>query len=86
MASRSTYGAQRALQDVDLVLGAGERVCLVGPNGAGKSTLVRCLTGLLTPTTGTVRSYGRPVSSMSRSELARAWWPSCPVRCGCHSR
>jgi iron complex transport system ATP-binding protein len=65
------YGARRALQHLDLVLGAAERVCLVGPNGAGKSTLVRCLTGLLAPATGTVALYGRSIASMSRTELAR---------------
>ena len=65
------YGARRALQDVDLVLRAAERVCLVGPNGAGKSTLVRCLTGLVAPATGTVALYGRSIASMPRTELAR---------------
>lgn len=65
------YGARRALQAVDLILRTGERVCLVGPNGAGKSTLVRCLTGLMTPAAGTVNVHGRPISSLSRTELAR---------------
>src|SRR5664279_2886471 len=66
------YGARPALRDVDLALRAGERVCLAGPNGAGKSTLVRCLTGLMTPVTGTVTLCGRPLSATSRVELARA--------------
>jgi len=65
------YGARWALRDVDLAVRAGERVCLVGPNGAGKSTLVRCLTGLMTPVAGAVTLHGRPLSSMSRVELAR---------------
>jgi iron complex transport system ATP-binding protein len=66
------YGARRALMDIDLRLSAGERVCLIGPNGAGKSTLVRCLTGLVTPTTGCVRFGGRPLASVPRGELARS--------------
>ncbi len=65
------YGTRVALRDVDLVLGAGERVCLVGPNGAGKSTLVRCVTGLVAPAAGSVLVGGRPVSSMTRSDVAR---------------
>ena len=65
------YGPRRALSGIDFALRAGERVCLVGPNGAGKSTLVRCLTGLLTPTAGTVTLDGLPVTSMPRAELAR---------------
>ncbi len=65
------YGQRRALEDIDLGLAAGERVCLIGPNGAGKSTLVRCLTGLIAPTTGIVRVGGRPLAEMPRTELAR---------------
>ena len=66
-----TYGTRVALREVDLRLGAGERVCLVGPNGAGKSTLVRCLTGLVTPAAGSVMVGDRLVSSMTRSDVAR---------------
>jgi ATP-binding cassette subfamily F protein 3 len=43
--------------DVDLVLGAGDRVGVVGPNGAGKTTLLRVLTGELKPASGAV-TYG----------------------------
>ncbi len=67
-----TYGRRRALEGIDLRLGAGERVCVVGPNGAGKSTLVRCLTGLVAPTDGSVRIGGRLLPSVSRAELARS--------------
>jgi ATP-binding cassette subfamily B protein len=42
------------LDDVSLLLEAGSTVGLVGRSGSGKSTLVRCLAGLIVPTTGTV--------------------------------
>ena len=51
-----------ALRDVDLRVGAGERVAVLGPNGAGKTTLVLHLNGVLTPTTGTVAIGGVAVA------------------------
>lgn len=46
------------VRDVDLSVGAGQIVGLLGANGAGKSTVVKCLVGLLQPTTGTVSIDG----------------------------
>ena len=43
------FGSQRALDDVNLQLGAGRVMMLVGPNGAGKSTLMKVLLGLVRP-------------------------------------
>jgi iron complex transport system ATP-binding protein len=37
-------GERAALVDVDMRIGAGERVCILGPNGSGKSTLIKTLT------------------------------------------
>ncbi len=47
-----------ALDRVDLTVHAGEILGYIGPNGAGKSTTVKCLTGILKPTSGTVRVGG----------------------------
>lgn len=44
----------RALDGIDLSIGAGETVAIVGQNGSGKSTMVRLLNGLLRPTEGRV--------------------------------
>jgi ATP-binding cassette subfamily B protein len=58
-------GADRdALHDMSVLLPAGSTVAVVGPNGAGKTTLVRLLTGLYTPTLGTVSVDGRPLSNV----------------------
>ena len=52
------YGEVRAVAGVDLAVAAGEVVGIIGPNGAGKTTLLECLSGLRTPTSGTVRVAG----------------------------
>ena len=65
------YGRRDVLHAVDLRIPAGTAVCLVGPNGAGKSSLLRCLTGLVAPTSGTTRLDGDLIAEIDRSLLAR---------------
>lgn len=49
-----SFGAQRVLNDVNLIIHAGERAGIVGVNGAGKSTLLKILAGKMAPDTGEV--------------------------------
>lgn len=51
-----------AVRDLTFTVDAGELVCLVGPSGCGKTTLLKCMGGLLTPTSGEVLLGGRRVS------------------------
>ncbi|MGA5761447.1 ATP-binding cassette domain-containing protein [Nonomuraea bangladeshensis] len=53
-----TFGSTRALDGLDLVVGAGEVHGFLGPNGAGKSTTIRILLGLLRADAGTARLLG----------------------------
>ena len=46
------FGANIAVDKLDLEIGEGEFFCFLGPNGAGKTTTIKMLTGLLKPTSG----------------------------------
>jgi branched-chain amino acid transport system ATP-binding protein len=48
------YGRVGVLRGVSLSVGAGETVALLGANGNGKSTLLKCIAGLLRPSTGEI--------------------------------
>ncbi len=50
-----SYGEKHVLNNVRFTIDRGDRIALVGVNGAGKSTLIKLLTGVETPTTGTVK-------------------------------
>lgn len=47
------------LDNVDLVVDKGEKIGIIGANGSGKSTLLKVISGILQPTTGTVRVRGQ---------------------------
>jgi len=55
------FGGFTALDGVDFVVQAGERVGLIGPNGSGKSTLVNCIAGTLRNEEGSIRFEGRDI-------------------------
>jgi ABC-2 type transport system ATP-binding protein len=52
------FGSNRAVNGIDLAVPTGSFFGFLGPNGAGKSTTIKCLTGLLKPTAGTMRILG----------------------------
>ncbi len=51
---RRTYGSVTAVSDLSFAVVPGEIVGLIGPNGAGKTTTLRCLAGILRPSSGRV--------------------------------
>ena len=55
------FGAQVAVDAIDLLVPAGAVYGFLGPNGSGKTTTIRMLLGLVTPTAGTVEVLGRPM-------------------------
>ena len=52
------YGAFTAVDHISFAVAPGEVLGLVGPNGAGKTTTLRCLSGIIAPSTGTVAIAG----------------------------
>ena len=53
-----TFGNFRAVDGIDLAVPSGSFYGFLGPNGAGKSTTIKCLTGLLRPTSGSMVILG----------------------------
>ncbi|MGC2050791.1 MAG: ABC transporter ATP-binding protein [Methylovirgula sp.] len=53
------FGSSRVVDDVSFAVREGETVGLLGPNGAGKSTTIHMLLGLVEPTSGTIRMFGK---------------------------
>jgi NitT/TauT family transport system ATP-binding protein len=60
---KKVYDTVEAVRDLTFHLDAGELVCLVGPSGCGKTTLLKCISGLMQPTAGTILLSGRPVTA-----------------------
>lgn len=57
------YGEKQdyAVKDISFAAARGEIVGLLGPNGAGKSTVLKCVTGMLPPTSGDIAIAGYPI-------------------------
>jgi phosphonate transport system ATP-binding protein len=62
-------GGFAALRELDLTIGAGERVAVIGPSGAGKTSLLRLLATALHPSTGALEIFGENPSTLGRSKL-----------------
>ncbi|MGX7895374.1 ABC transporter ATP-binding protein [Tsuneonella sp. HG222] len=60
-----------ALAGVDLEIRKGEIFALLGPNGAGKTTLIGAICGLVNPTSGTIRAFGKDISEHWREARRR---------------
>ena len=65
------YGSRVVTPDINASLEPGELTSLLGPNGVGKSTLLRTLSTFLPPLNGEIVLQGRPLSTLSPTELSR---------------
>ena len=62
-------GATTLLDDVTITAQPGETIAIVGRSGAGKTTLMRCLSGLVTPTSGRILYDGIDLATLDHREL-----------------
>lgn len=60
------YKTKKAVHDISFSLETGEVFALLGRNGAGKSTTINMLTGILTPTSGTIEILNTPYRHMNK--------------------
>jgi len=67
----ASYGSVPAIVDINLEVRRGEIVTMIGANGAGKSTVIKCICGLLKPTSGIVRLFGEAVTRHSPDLLVK---------------
>ena len=59
------FGGLTAVQNQTFTVGNNEMVGLIGPNGAGKTTTLRCISGILRPSAGTVHFKGEDITGKS---------------------
>jgi len=66
------FGGLVAVNEVNLKVEEGTIQALIGPNGAGKSTLFNLITGIYSPTSGSISFKGKPVSGTPTYRIAAA--------------
>ncbi|TRW95337.1 ABC transporter ATP-binding protein [Paracoccus sp. M683] len=65
------FGGLTVSENIDLDLPPGARKALIGPNGAGKSTFANLVTGILPPSSGTIRFDGEDISALNEPARVR---------------
>lgn len=66
-----SYGKDKILKNITFSAEYGQFLSVLGPNGVGKSTLFYCMLGLLAPAKGGTSIDGKPVTNMSKTQLAQ---------------
>lgn len=68
-----SFGDKKVLRGISLDAHDGEFLGLMGPNGSGKTTLLRCMTNYLETPENTIMINGKPLQTLSPTELARTF-------------
>ncbi|MBM6399516.1 ABC transporter ATP-binding protein [Phycicoccus sp. MQZ13P-5] len=64
-----SYGKIKAVKGISFTVGEGEVVSLIGTNGAGKTTTLRTISGLLRPTSGSIRFRGQDLTKVAPHDI-----------------
>ena len=56
------YGMIEAIKGVNFTVNKGEVIALIGANGAGKTTILHTISGLITPSEGTIEFEGKDIT------------------------
>lgn len=63
------YGERKVLDEISFSIQRGEIFVIIGGSGCGKTTLLKHMTGLLTPTTGSICYDGKDITKMNEDEM-----------------
>lgn len=64
-----SFGAQKVLDDVSLVIPKGQTTVIIGPSGTGKSVFIKLLVGLLKPDAGQILVDGQDITTLAETDL-----------------
>ena len=65
------FGGLTAVKNVSIAIGKTDLVAVIGPNGAGKTTLFNTITGIYSPTDGTVSLDGQKINAKKASDITK---------------
>lgn len=75
---KAGYARAEVLHGISLKVEEGQLVTLIGANGAGKTTLMRAISGMIKPTSGSVKLVNREISAESAPRIVKLGLAHCP--------
>jgi len=67
-----SFDGKEVLKDISLTVESGQSLCIIGTSGCGKSVTLKCLLGLIAPTSGSIRVDGMEMVGQSRAQREQA--------------
>ncbi len=66
---RISFSGNEVLKSTTFKLNKGENLVILGKSGTGKSVLIKCIVGLLTPDSGSIKVFGQEIRSLNKKQL-----------------